>query len=94
MACNGIRNDMSWNRLQSHAGLGFTGFSKLVNSVLSDLGAMSMKVTFLIMIVRQNDIKSCQFSTLTSRILTFLRRSIIYYYRSNLSPFIKFILGY
>jgi hypothetical protein len=47
MACNGMRNDMSWNRLQSHAELGFTGFSEFVNSVLSDLGAMSIKVTFL-----------------------------------------------
>ncbi|MBP2660120.1 MAG: hypothetical protein H6Q69_3152 [Firmicutes bacterium] len=28
--------------------VGFTGFSKLVNSVLSDLGAMSIKVTFLL----------------------------------------------
>jgi hypothetical protein len=46
MACNGMLNDMSWNRLQNHAGLGFTGFLKLVNSVLSDLGAMSIKVTF------------------------------------------------
>jgi hypothetical protein len=46
MSCNGMRNDMSWNRLQSLIRLGFTSFSKLVNSVLSDLGAMSVKVTF------------------------------------------------
>jgi hypothetical protein len=46
MACNGRLNDMSWNRLQSLIGLGFAGFSKLVNSILSDSGAMSIKVTF------------------------------------------------
>jgi hypothetical protein len=44
-------NDMSWNRVQSLIRLGFTGFSELVNSVLSDLGAMSVKVINLFILI-------------------------------------------
>jgi hypothetical protein len=49
MTCNGIA-------LQ---GLVLLAFSKLVNSVLSDLGAMSIKVTFLFAISEKNGVKSC-----------------------------------
>jgi hypothetical protein len=58
MACNGMRNDMSWNRLQSLIRLGFTSFSKLVNNVLIDFGGMSIKVTLLFKI-SQNKTSPC-----------------------------------
>jgi hypothetical protein len=48
MACNGIRNDMSWNRQWSLTGLGFAGFLKNTHSDLDDNGAMVIKTTFLV----------------------------------------------
>jgi len=44
MACNGIKNDMSWNRQWSLTGLGVAGFLKNTHSDLDDNGVTSIKV--------------------------------------------------